>query len=91
MKMAFFWVITPCSLVEVYQRFRGTCCLHYQGLNAACEAASNSETLVNFYQTTRHYNPEDSNLLIHNSFRNLSLLGDLKILVIRKEYFSNVL
>jgi hypothetical protein len=25
------------------------------------EAAKTSETLVNFYQTTRHYNPEDSN------------------------------
>jgi hypothetical protein len=24
--------------------------------------ASNSETLVNFYQTTWHYNPEDSHL-----------------------------
>jgi hypothetical protein len=21
----------PCSLVEVYQRFRGPCCLHHQG------------------------------------------------------------
>jgi hypothetical protein len=26
------------------------------------EAASPSETLVNFYQTTRRYNPEDSHL-----------------------------
>jgi hypothetical protein len=26
------------------------------------EAARTSETLVNFYQTTRRYNPEDSNL-----------------------------
>jgi hypothetical protein len=23
MKMAVFWVVTPCSLVEVYLRFRG--------------------------------------------------------------------
>jgi hypothetical protein len=30
-KMAVFWVVTPCSLVEVYQRFRGPCCLHHQG------------------------------------------------------------
>jgi hypothetical protein len=28
------------------------------------EAASTSETLVNFYQTTRRYNPEDSHLQI---------------------------
>jgi hypothetical protein len=28
------------------------------------EAARTSETLVNFYQTTRYYNPEDSNLQI---------------------------
>jgi hypothetical protein len=26
------------------------------------EAARTSETLVNFYQTTRHYNPEESHL-----------------------------
>jgi hypothetical protein len=26
------------------------------------EAARTSETLVNFYQTTRRYNPEDSHL-----------------------------
>jgi hypothetical protein len=30
-KMAVFWVVAPCRLVEVYQRFRGPCCLHHQG------------------------------------------------------------
>jgi hypothetical protein len=35
------------------------------------EAARTSETLVNFYQTARRYNPEDSHL--HNLF-NLSML-----------------
>jgi hypothetical protein len=30
-KMAVFWTVAPCSLVEVYQRFRGPCCLHHQG------------------------------------------------------------
>jgi hypothetical protein len=31
MKMAVFWIVVPCSLVEVYRRFGGTCCLYYQG------------------------------------------------------------
>jgi hypothetical protein len=31
MLMAVLWVVAPCSLVEVYQRFRGPCCLHHQG------------------------------------------------------------
>jgi hypothetical protein len=43
--MAVFWVVAPCSLVEIYQRFRGPCCLHHQG----DEAARSSEKLVNFY------------------------------------------
>jgi hypothetical protein len=30
-KMAVFWIVAPCSLAEVYQRFRGPCCLHHQG------------------------------------------------------------
>jgi hypothetical protein len=29
------------------------------------EAARTSKTLVNFYQTTRRYNPEDSHLRTH--------------------------
>jgi hypothetical protein len=31
-------------------------------IRAMMEAASTSETLVNFYQTTRRNNPEDSHL-----------------------------
>jgi hypothetical protein len=57
--MAVFWVAAPCSLVEVYQRFRGHCCLHHALM---MHVARTSETLVNFYQTTRRYNPEDSHL-----------------------------
>jgi hypothetical protein len=29
-KMAVFWVVVQCSLVEIYQRFRGPCCRHHQ-------------------------------------------------------------
>jgi hypothetical protein len=60
MKMAVFWVVALCSLIEVYQRFRGTFCLHYQG--DECLRQQLPETLVNFYQTTRRYNPENSHL-----------------------------
>jgi hypothetical protein len=63
-KMAAFWVVALCSLVEVNQHFRDPCCLHHQGA-LMMEAARTSETLVNFYQTTWHYNPEDSHLHTH--------------------------
>jgi hypothetical protein len=42
------------------------------------EAARTFETLVNFYQTTQRYNPEDSHLLPHRR-ENLILLNDLLI------------
>jgi hypothetical protein len=28
--MAVFWDVAPCILIEVYQRFRDPCYLHYQ-------------------------------------------------------------
>jgi hypothetical protein len=31
MKISVFWVVALCSQVEIYQSFRGTCCLHHQG------------------------------------------------------------
>jgi hypothetical protein len=60
--MTVFWDVTPCSLVQVYRRFRGICCLHHQGvllIALMMEAAGTSETSVNFYQTTRRNIPED--------------------------------
>jgi hypothetical protein len=56
MKLAVFWVIMPSSPVEV--------CLCFKVLVASiiramvAEAARTSAILVNFYQTTQHYNPE---------------------------------
>jgi hypothetical protein len=60
MKMDFFWVVALCSLVEVYQCFRGPCC----PITLMMKAARTSEMLVNFYQTTWRYNPEDSYLYV---------------------------
>jgi hypothetical protein len=67
MKMAVFWVVMLCSLVEVYQHLRGTCCLYHQCDECMMEAARTSEKLVNFYQTTQQYNPEDSQALPRSS------------------------
>jgi hypothetical protein len=64
--MTVFWDVSLCSLVEVYQRFRGAYCLHHQGaliiISLILEAASTCEILVNFYQTTQQNIPEDSHL-----------------------------
>jgi hypothetical protein len=30
-KMDVFWVVSPCSLITVYRRFRGACCQNNQG------------------------------------------------------------
>jgi hypothetical protein len=62
MKIAVFWVVAPCSLVEVYRRFRAASIIRAMIMVLMMEAASTSETSVNFYQTIRCYNPEDSHL-----------------------------
>jgi hypothetical protein len=59
MKMAVFWVVAPCSVVEVYRRFRDSCC---KAIALMMEAVSTSETSVNFYHTTRRNSPEDGHL-----------------------------
>jgi hypothetical protein len=61
--MAVFWVVVPCSLVEVYIRFRGPCCLHHQGDDR---------------QTTQCCNPEDSHLCTHRR-ENLKSYRDLNM------------
>jgi hypothetical protein len=50
----YIWVVKPWCLIEVYRRFRGACCLHYQG----DRPASTSETSINFYQAIRRSNPK---------------------------------
>jgi hypothetical protein len=58
--MAVFWEVAPCSLVQIYRRFRGTYCLHHQGPDD--EALNTFEMSVLFYQTTRPNFPEESYL-----------------------------
>jgi hypothetical protein len=66
--MAVFWVVAPWSLVEVYRRLRGACCLHNQGSESLFSfalimaAVSTSETSVNFCHIIRRNISEDSHL-----------------------------
>jgi hypothetical protein len=46
MKVAVFWNVVPCSLMESDQRLKGACCLHPQGIT----------------QFLSGYVPEDSHL-----------------------------
>jgi hypothetical protein len=80
-KITVFWVVAPCRLVRVYRRFRGLYCLHHQGdstfqrsvlpqssgklVALMMEAVQTFQTLVNLYQSTRGYSPEDSHLQSH--------------------------
>jgi hypothetical protein len=70
--------VAPCSPVEVYQSFRRDCCL----IGLMMEAASTSETSVNFYQNTRCNIPEDNLLQIPGLTTNsLTYLSSRTILV----------
>jgi hypothetical protein len=73
-KITMFWNVTPCSLVEVYWRFGGTCYLRRQASSSACFLLPASgflgffypegrdttflEKLMSFYRTTRLHIPE---------------------------------
>jgi hypothetical protein len=56
-KMAVFWDVAPCSLVEIDRSFRGTYCPELM-----MGALSSSETSMNFYQTVLRNIPEDGHL-----------------------------
>jgi hypothetical protein len=54
-----FWYLTPCSLTDLCQYFRRTCCLHLQGFLRLevpkMETRGSSETLVTIYHNTRSH------------------------------------
>jgi hypothetical protein len=63
--MAVFGVVASCRLVWVYRRFKKfqvRCLL----IVLMTEATNTSETSINFNQTARCYNPQDSHLLSQN-------------------------
>jgi hypothetical protein len=49
-KIAVFWVVAPCSLVEVYQRFRGPCCLHQPRRQQSSYTVSDYEKIQSYWQ-----------------------------------------
>jgi hypothetical protein len=44
-KMAVFWGVAPCSVVEVYRRYRGIFCLHHHGDSPRLYGATPQETV----------------------------------------------
>jgi hypothetical protein len=58
--MAVFLVVAPCNLVEVYQCFRGACCLHRQGTDFG--GSKHLRNVGKLYQTAWLNNSEDSRL-----------------------------
>jgi hypothetical protein len=67
MKMTVFWDVAACRLEQIGRSFRSAYCLDHQGPTVSIialmmEAASTSETSINFYQTTWRNISEDSHL-----------------------------
>jgi hypothetical protein len=56
MKMAVFLVAAPCSLVEVYQRFRGPCCLQRE-TSTGLQGATTQKTAIFVLIAVRTSNP----------------------------------
>jgi hypothetical protein len=63
--MAVFWVVAPCTLVSVYQRFEGPYCLQHRPSHFLMEAVRITETLLNLDQCTRRSYPKDGHLHTH--------------------------
>jgi hypothetical protein len=56
-----FWVLASCRGEVRYQRFRGPCCLYFQG-DMKMAATRSSKILVSYHITTWCQKPEDHNL-----------------------------
>jgi hypothetical protein len=58
--------VTPCVLVERYQRFGGLFCFHLLPLSNSEDGGNRFLQNVDTYQTTRNHIPRDPNLNIHS-------------------------
>jgi hypothetical protein len=52
MKKPVFWVVAQCSLIEVFRRFRGACCLHPQ-----VDGSTTQKTVIFILAAVRTSNP----------------------------------
>jgi hypothetical protein len=71
MNMAVFWLVLPCSLVEVYRRFSRDCCLHQEGDDGG------SKHLLNVGKLLPDYTRRRENLKFHRLFIFLECSSDL--------------
>jgi hypothetical protein len=73
--MAVFWVAAPCSLVEVFRRFRGACCLHHQGDrpdDGRLHGATTQKTAIHLH-TRRRENLKSYNNYLKKNNKNPTL------------------
>jgi hypothetical protein len=64
-KSTSFWDVTPCSLVEVYRRFREPYCLHIlEGLRLNQLYCSSFCLLPTRYRPGLHFDPEDGGSVV---------------------------
>jgi hypothetical protein len=75
MKITAFWYVTLCSLIDRYQRLKGTCYFYLQGRRV--EAAGFSKIMTMASQITWHHIPEDRNLHCHGSLNKFKTLFQL--------------
>jgi hypothetical protein len=62
-QMAVFWVVPPCSLAEVYRRFRGPCCFHHRGdRQTRLHGATTQKTAIFILATVRTSDPTIGNI-----------------------------
>jgi hypothetical protein len=63
LKMAVFWVVAPCSMVEVHRRFRDACCLHRQSDHTGSKHFWNVGKLLSDCKAEHHKRPPFSTSL----------------------------